>query len=95
MFRASPGLNFVCRISVALLRGGAYDIVDCLNKPDYDHLLQAEVNSYPVEADGWDQGRSQQPIGMEHPCLALRKLLGDGTFYFSTEFDLTNRLQDR
>lgn len=31
----------------------------------------------------------------EHPCLALRKLLDDGTFYYSVNFDLTNRLQDR
>ena len=32
---------------------------------------------------------------MEHPCLALRKLLDDGTFYYSVDFDLTNRVQDR
>jgi len=31
----------------------------------------------------------------EHPCLALKKLLSGGTFYYSADFDLTRRLQDR
>jgi hypothetical protein len=57
--------------------------------------MESEVNTYPVDSDGWDQGRSQQPVGLEHPCLALKKLLSDGTFYYSGDFDLTSRLQDR
>lgn len=69
-------------------------VTDCLNNLRYDRMLQTEINSYPVQTDGYDQGRSQMPLD-EHPCLALRKLLGDGTFYFSGEFDLTNRMQDR
>ena len=32
---------------------------------------------------------------LEHPCLALRKMLSSGTFYYSADFDLTNRLQNR
>lgn len=68
---------------------------DCLNRTDYDDFLENEVNPYSVESDGWDQGRSQQPAGVEHPCLALKKLLSDGTFYYSRDFDLTNRLQVR
>jgi hypothetical protein len=32
---------------------------------------------------------------LEHPCLALKKLLSDGTFYYSDGFDLTSRLQER
>lgn len=67
----------------------------CLNRTDYDDFLDNEVNPYSVDSDGWDQGRSQQPVGLEHPCLALKKLLSDGTFYYSRDFDLTNRLQDR
>lgn len=31
----------------------------------------------------------------EHPFLALKKLLGDGSFYYSLDFNLTDRLQDR
>lgn len=44
------------------------------------------MNGYPTE---------EQPIGLEHPCLALKKLISDGTFYYSGDFDLTSRLQDR
>lgn len=32
---------------------------------------------------------------MEHPCLAIKKLLSSGTFYYSADFDVTRRLQDR
>ncbi len=32
---------------------------------------------------------------MEHPCQELQKLLGNGSFYYSTDFDVTNRMQDR
>jgi len=31
----------------------------------------------------------------DHPFLALKKLLGDGSFYYSLNFDLTDRLQNR
>ena len=68
--------------------------IDCLNRPDYDCHLD-EVNAYPIDSDGYDQSRGQQPIGEEHPCLALKKLLSDGTFYYSSDFDLTSRLQER
>lgn len=58
-------------------------------------MLEREVNSYntsSLDEDGLDY--SGNPI-LEHPCLALRKLLSGGTFYYSTDFDLTNRLQNR
>lgn len=32
---------------------------------------------------------------MEHPCVDLNQILSSGTFYYSVDFDLTNRLQDR
>ncbi|KAL8777105.1 MAG: hypothetical protein Q9213_008004 [Squamulea squamosa] len=32
---------------------------------------------------------------MDHPCIELKKILSGGTFYYSVDFDLTNRLQDR
>ncbi|KAG0638498.1 hypothetical protein HOY80DRAFT_1047482 [Tuber brumale] len=67
----------------------------CLNRADFDDFLDSDVNPYPVDPDGWDQGRSQPHAGVEHPCLSLKKLLSGGTFYYSRDFDLTNRLQDR
>ncbi|KAK9495456.1 SacI homology domain-containing protein [Lipomyces doorenjongii] len=32
---------------------------------------------------------------IEHPCGSLRKLLTDGSFYYSNNFDLTNHMQSR
>lgn len=100
MSRGLPALSSVRELHPFLSRAGGGSGVadrrtDCLNRASYDYMLESEINSYPVDPDGWDHGRSEQPIGSEHPCLALRKLLSDGTFYYSTEFDLTNRLQDR
>ncbi|KAI9674662.1 MAG: inositol polyphosphate 5-phosphatase [Caeruleum heppii] len=71
----------------------------CLNTSEYDQVLNEDLNPYPTDdpsPDGFELGSSQrrEPL-QEHPCLALKKLLSGGTFYYSTDFDLTNRLQDR
>ncbi|KAI9848726.1 MAG: inositol polyphosphate 5-phosphatase [Sclerophora amabilis] len=72
----------------------------CLNRPDFDLLLSDEINPYPTDSlsqDGFEHasGHGRHQPAFEHPCLALKKLLSGGTFYYSTDFDLTNRLQDR
>lgn len=67
---------------------------DCLNRDDFDHQLQGEINPYSVEnmpANSFDF-RDNIP---DHPCHELKKILGSGTFYYSVNFDLTNRLQNR
>jgi hypothetical protein len=65
----------------------------CLSNSDYDAALYADIDPYSVDSQDNYQGRRETPL--EHPCLELQKLLGNGSFYFSTDFDLTNRLQDR
>jgi hypothetical protein len=40
-------------------------------------------------------GRAKGESPLEHPCMALKKLLSSGTFYYSSDFDLTRRLQQR
>lgn len=72
----------------------------CLTSRSYDALLNDEVNPYPtdtIDDEGYEMGfgggREQSPL--EHPCLALKKILSSGTFYYSADFDLTRRLQDR
>ncbi|KAK5943564.1 Inositol-1,4,5-trisphosphate 5-phosphatase 1 [Knufia obscura] len=77
----------------------------CLNRSDYDHAGgygagyrdgYREPNPYSntlfedTEA-GYDTGEAVS----EHPFMALKKLLSSGTFYYSYNFDLTRRLQDR
>jgi hypothetical protein len=74
----------------------------CLNRADYDHVLNDEINPYPTDTldeVGWehefDKIRGKEQTGLEHPCMALKKLLSSGTFYYSADFDLTRRLQER
>ncbi|KAI0997279.1 Inositol-1,4,5-trisphosphate 5-phosphatase 1 [Podosphaera aphanis] len=66
----------------------------CLNKSDYDHSFSDSVDSYPSDSNYANSQTGKEPLS-EHPCLELKKLLGNGSFYFSTDFDLTNRLQNR
>lgn len=69
----------------------------CLNRSDYDHLLHDQVNPFPtddLDANGYDYGDHRDSM-FEHPCMALKKLLSGGSFYYSADFDLTKRVQDR
>ncbi|KAI9655664.1 MAG: inositol polyphosphate 5-phosphatase [Alyxoria varia] len=72
----------------------------CLNKTDYDYILHEDAGLYP--SDGLDEDVYGHPHAagrrdptLEHPCLALKKMLSGGSFYYSTDVDLTNRVQDR
>jgi hypothetical protein len=67
----------------------------CLTSTAYDRLLNEQVNPYNadhVDEEGFD---SQGNEFVEHPCMTLKKLLSSGTFYYSSDFDLTRRLQKR
>ncbi|KAI8954752.1 SacI homology domain-containing protein [Xylaria longipes] len=69
----------------------------CLNTAEYDYVIS--LNPYDNElsdspsAYGQSLGRREGEI--EYPYQELQKLLSNGSFYYSTDFDLTNRLQDR
>lgn len=72
----------------------------CLNSSQYDYILSDGINPYSTDTlqqDNYSYGQnlSRREPTEEHPCLELQKLLNDGSFYYSTDFDLTNRLQDR
>lgn len=64
----------------------------CLNSADYDHAV-SPADPYGFEDSYPSSGSQRDPL--EHPCLALQRMLSNGSFYFSTDFDITNRLQDR
>ncbi len=69
----------------------------CLNTNEYDDVL-ATVDPWDPDSDAasvYSQGLSRRDLPFEHPCQELMKLLGNRSFYYSTDFDLTNRLQDR
>jgi len=68
----------------------------CLNTDAYDTVLHA--NPWDADSDAssiYTQGLSRRDEPVEHPCRELQKLLSNGSFYYSTDFDLTNRMQDR
>ncbi|KAJ4297134.1 Inositol-1,4,5-trisphosphate 5-phosphatase 1 [Collariella sp. IMI 366227] len=68
----------------------------CLNSAEYDDVVA--LDPYELEQDAasvYGQGLGRRDVTVEHPCLELQKLLGNGTFYYSTDFDVTNRMQDR
>lgn len=72
----------------------------CLNNSEYDNVpsdlkdFDPYKDSLREEAyDYHQQLARREPL--EHPCMEIQKLLSNGTFYYSTDFDLTNRLQDR
>ncbi|EEP82942.1 conserved hypothetical protein [Uncinocarpus reesii 1704] len=71
----------------------------CLNRPDYDAVLDfyegnASYSQSNLEADYGTAFQGKDTV-TENPFLALKKLLSDGSFYYSTDFNLTNRMQDR
>lgn len=73
---------------------------DCLTRSDYDRELFDDTHQYgsndpSFESFDYEQVTEHRDGTLDHPCLALRKMLSSGTFYYSAEFDLTNRLQDR
>ncbi|RYO87657.1 hypothetical protein DL766_001335 [Monosporascus sp. MC13-8B] len=68
----------------------------CLNSADYD---QVSLNTWDSElvdpASTYGQNLSRREGEIGYPYEELQKLLSNGTFYYSTDFDLTNRMQDR
>ena len=59
----------------------------CVNNPRWDYTPNAQ-NDGKYEA-------AANEIELEHPCAPLQKLLSNGSFYFSADSDLTNRIQNR
>lgn len=72
----------------------------CLSSTKYDDVVSdgSNLSGYDRnEEDDYSYGHnlSQRDTPIEHPCVDLTKMLSNGSFYYSTDFDLTNRLQDR
>lgn len=67
----------------------------CLNRPDYEDALDYEYGVENEEDYYNISGLGNEDREFEYPFLALKKLLSDGSFYYSLDFNLTDRLQDR
>lgn len=75
----------------------------CLSSANYDDVVPLEsfetdfsdaASTYSQQSP-YGQNLGRRDVVMEHPCHELRKLLSNGSFYYSTDFDVTNRMQDR
>ena len=71
-----------------------------MNRADYDSDLHDQFDPYVNDAVSLENherisaGHGGE-AAFEHPCAELKKILSGGTFYYSVDCDLTNRLQDR
>ncbi|KAL8872853.1 MAG: hypothetical protein Q9174_001584 [Haloplaca sp. 1 TL-2023] len=66
------------------------------NYPKLTERRLSEQRDYDsTDANPYNRGSDSRETGLNHPCFELKKILSGGTFYYSVNFDLTNRLQDR
>ncbi|KAE8398191.1 SacI homology domain-containing protein [Aspergillus pseudonomiae] len=67
----------------------------CLSHSDYENGFEYESESFATEEFSRGPSFENKETVTDHPFLALKKLLSDGSFYYSLDFNLTDRLQDR
>ncbi|KUL87265.1 hypothetical protein ZTR_03389 [Talaromyces verruculosus] len=68
----------------------------CLNRSDYEYGEEYQASSrFAAEDIGSDDLHDIKDVVTDHPFLALKKLFSDGSFYYSRDFNLTERVQDR
>jgi synaptojanin len=96
---------FICVITgsthVATIRAG--ETVDrihsvefySLNRSRWDGFGPNHYSQIPGAYDYEAEGINAESGEIEHPCAQIKKMLSNGSFYFSTDCDLTNRLQNR
>lgn len=58
-------------------------------------FVNLDGNGLPVPTVSSDNDDYDASARVPHPCWEFRKLLLNGSFYFSTDFDLTSMLQNR
>lgn len=101
----SMGKNiFLCiitgRIEVASPTTGQrinriYDVeFHCLTSGTWD-FIELNSNGYPITGEDDNIPGAYSTHLEQNPCYELRKILTDGSFYYSTDFDLTSTLQGR
>ncbi|CRG89862.1 Polyphosphatidylinositol phosphatase INP52 [Talaromyces islandicus] len=67
----------------------------CLNRLDYEHGEDYQSTTRFAAEDLVHDNIEDKEMVTDHPFLALKTLLGDGSFYYSLDFNLTDHLQDR
>lgn len=60
-----------------------------LNNSEWD-FVELDSSGYPIT-----DAEAENDLQVVHPCFSLKKLLSNGSFYYSNDFDLTSLLQNR
>lgn len=89
------------QVFVAIVVGAVTNVAKPLAYELIDRIYNVEFIS--LSHDDWDsvislggQEDYTEEVGLPiHPCADLKRLLSNGSFYFSTDFDLTSVLQTR
>lgn len=90
--------------STSIANPVAYETVDRIYAVEFVSLSSDEWDFVTLDSSGYPIGSSgslgddydtENPQRVMHPCQDLRKLLSNGSFYFSNDFDLTLTLQLR
>lgn len=82
-------VNKIVDVEFHSLTNDCWDFMD-LNSNGYPNI----DNESPLSHNDASQSDYPQRVP-QHPCYELRKLLTDGSFFYSTNFDLTSTLQNR
>lgn len=61
---------------------------------DWD-FVNLDSNGFPIQSSSEPDEYDPTIPRVAHPCFELKKLLSNGSFYFSNDFDLTSLLQSR
>lgn len=58
-------------------------------------FVNLDSNGFPIQSNSEPDEYDPSIPRVPHPCFELKKLLSNGSFYFSNDFDLTSLLQNR
>ncbi|KAK6461005.1 inositol-1,4,5-triphosphate 5-phosphatase [Scheffersomyces coipomensis] len=95
---------------VAIISGAIINVANPVNYESVDKIFGVEfisltgdewdfvnldTNGMPVLTANGEEDNYDPNSRIVHPCFELKKLLSNGSFYYSNDFDLTSTLQNR
>ena len=101
-----PGesVNKIYAVDFHCLTDSRWDFIDLdsqgrpLDQQFNNHDSESDNDGYKTNIEGYDLDRSVYSNSIplqQHPCYQYKKLLSNGSFYYSADFDITSILQDR
>ncbi|RLV89996.1 Polyphosphatidylinositol phosphatase INP52 [Spathaspora sp. JA1] len=98
------------QIYIAIISGAIVNVANPTHNETVDRIYSIELISLEdnywdhklLDSNGFavisaDDPDSQEEAGLriQHPCIDIKKLVSNGSFYYSNDFDLTSLLQNR